>query len=71
MPVEGPHLTKEEMNGCHFQVEDNPDKIFSTDDVRITFRKDARVSRVWTMSDEELAELQTAITSFLTEQQDG
>ncbi len=54
------------MPHTHFAVEDNPDKLFSLDDVKLSFHKDPHVGRVWAMSHEQLIDLKTAITTYLT-----
>lgn len=59
------------MHCSHFVVEDNPNKIFSTDDVKVSFRKEPAVGRVWTMSYEQLADLKEVIATFLAAKQLG
>jgi hypothetical protein len=53
------------MNGTWFAIHDNADKIFSADEVRISFNKDPRVGRVWVMSYAQLADLQNTIANHL------
>lgn len=48
-----------------FTVEDNPERLFSTDEVKITFQKDPHVGRVWTMTYQELVDLQTSVQTFI------
>jgi hypothetical protein len=48
-----------------FIVSDNIDKLFSGREVMIKFKYDAKVSRVWVMSFQELVDLQTSIGTFL------
>ncbi|WP_354188792.1 hypothetical protein [Arthrobacter sp. UYCu712] len=59
-------ITKEknQMRDTWFTVEDNNRKIFSTDQVQVTFRKDPEVGRLWTMSHAQLAGLQSAIVAY-------
>lgn len=51
-----------------FDIHDNAGKIFTDDEVRISFNKDPLVGRVWVMSYAQLAELQHAIASPLIEE---
>lgn len=53
------------MNGTWFAVEDNDGKMFSVDEVKVSFKKDPQVGRVWTMSYAQLADLQSAIEAYL------
>jgi hypothetical protein len=54
------------MSDTWFAVEDNNNgKLFSVDEVKVSFRKDPQVGRVWTMSYAQLAELQSAIETYL------
>lgn len=46
-----------------FDIHDNAGKIFTDDEVRISFNKDPLVGRVWVMSYAQLAELQHAIAT--------
>lgn len=48
-----------------FVVEDNPNKIFSNEEIKVTMRQDTHVSRVWVMSYADLEELQTTIRTYL------
>lgn len=52
------------MSDTWFIVEDNNDKLFSADEVKISFNKDPQVGRVWTMSHLQLADLQSAIEAY-------
>ncbi|MDQ0925658.1 hypothetical protein QF038_004166 [Pseudarthrobacter sp. W1I19] len=52
------------MSDTWFTVEDNNGRIFSVDEVRVSFRKDPQVGRVWTMSHLQLADLQKAIEAY-------
>ncbi|WP_181038663.1 hypothetical protein [Arthrobacter sp. ZGTC131] len=54
------------MSDRWFAVEDNNGRLFSVDEVKVTFKKDPRVGRVWTMSQVQLAELQNAIEAYRT-----
>lgn len=50
-----------------FTVADNEDQMFSTDEIKIVFQKDPHVGRVWTMSYDQLVDLQTSIATFLAD----
>lgn len=52
------------MRDTWFTVEDNNGKIFSTDQVKVTFRKDPEVGRLWTMSHAQLVGLRSAIDAY-------
>jgi hypothetical protein len=52
------------MSDTWFTVEDNDGRIFSVDEVRVSFGKNPRVGRVWTMSRVQLADLQSAIEAY-------
>ncbi|MDQ0823337.1 hypothetical protein QFZ79_001082 [Arthrobacter sp. V4I6] len=57
---------KNQMSDIWFAVEDNNGKkILSMDQVKVTFKKDPRVGRVWIMSYAQLADLQVAIEAHL------
>lgn len=57
---------RNQMSDTWFAVEDNNGKkIFSMDEVKVTFKKDPQVGRVWTMSYAQLADLQVAIKAHL------
>jgi hypothetical protein len=47
-----------------FSVEENDAKVLSVDEVKVSFRKDPRVGRVWTMTHAQLADLQGAIEAY-------
>ncbi|WP_156507498.1 hypothetical protein [Arthrobacter sp. OY3WO11] len=53
------------MSDTWFAVEDNNGKLFSVDEVKVSFKKDPQVGRVWTMSYAQLADLQSAIETYL------
>ncbi|MGO4188496.1 hypothetical protein [Pseudarthrobacter sp. TAF60_1] len=53
------------MSDTWFAVEDNNGKLFSVDEVKISFRKDPQVASVWTMSQAQLSDLQSAIETYL------
>ena len=54
------------MSDTWFAVEDNNhDKLFSMDEVKVSFRKDPQVARVWTMSQAQLSDLQSTIETYL------
>lgn len=53
-----------EMHCSHFVIEDNRDPLFSAEEVKVSFRKDPHVSRIWTMSSEQLEDLQAAIGRY-------
>jgi hypothetical protein len=54
------------MSDTWFAVEDNNNgKLFSMDEVKVSFKKDPQVGRVWTMSYAQLADLQSAIETYL------
>jgi hypothetical protein len=52
------------MSDTWFAVEDNNGRLFSGDEVKVTFKKDPRVGRAWTMSHVQLADLQNAIEAY-------
>ncbi|MDQ0923428.1 hypothetical protein QF038_001936 [Pseudarthrobacter sp. W1I19] len=52
------------MSDTWFTVETNDKKIFSMDEVKVSFRKDPQVGRVWSMSQAQLADLQSAIDAY-------
>lgn len=52
------------MSDTFFTVEDNHSKLFAADEVRLAFRKDPLVGRVWIMSYTQLIDLQTAIEAY-------
>ena len=54
------------MSDIWFAVQDNPHKIFSTEDVKVSFYKDPKVGRVWVMSHSQLTDLHFAIETYLT-----
>lgn len=54
------------MSDILFAVQDNPHKIFSTEDVKVSFYKDPKVGRVWVMSHAQLTDLHFAIEAYLT-----
>lgn len=56
------------MSDISFDIQDNTAKIFSADEVRISFNKDPRVGRVWVMSYAQLSDLQSTITTFLDQE---
>jgi hypothetical protein len=56
---------KTQMSDTWFAVEDNNGQLFSVDEVKVSFRKDPQVGRVWTMSYAQLADLQSAIETYL------
>lgn len=57
---------KNQMSNTWFAVEDNNGKkILSMDEVKVTFKKDPQVGRVWTMTYAQLADLQAAIKAHL------
>lgn len=49
------------MTGTWFAVENNNEQLFSVDEVKVSFRKDPHIARVWTMSYTQLSDLQSAI----------
>lgn len=50
-----------------FTVEDNVNRLFSNEEVKITRRLDERNARIWVMSTEELEDLHTTIGTFLAD----
>jgi hypothetical protein len=54
------------MSGTWFAVEHNDEQLFSVDEVKVSFRKDPHISRVWTMSHTQLSDLQSAIEAYRT-----
>lgn len=58
------------MKQTWFAVEDNLNKTFSIDDVKVSFYKDPKVGRVWMMSHSQLADLHFAIEKYLTSKQE-
>jgi hypothetical protein len=59
------------MSATQFTVKDNPNKLYSTEEVTVSFCKDPKVGRVWVMSRSELAELQAAIEAYLRTKRGG
>lgn len=53
------------MTNRWFTIEDNKGKLFSADEVKISFEKDPHVGRMWTMSYAQLVDLQSAIEAYL------
>lgn len=54
------------MSDTWFTIEENKNgKLFSVDEVRVSFKKDPQVGRVWTMSYAQLADLQNAIKAYM------
>jgi hypothetical protein len=56
---------KNHMSDTWFTVEDNNGKLFSVDEVKVSFNKDPHAGRVWTMSYAQLNDLQSAIEAYL------
>lgn len=52
------------MASTKFTVEDNPNQMFSDEEVKVSLRKE-RMTQVWKMSYPDLVELQTTITTYM------
>ncbi|KRE65451.1 MULTISPECIES: hypothetical protein [Micrococcaceae] len=59
------------MSATQFTVKDNPSKLYSTEEVTVSFFKDPKVGRIWVMSRSELADLQAAIEAYLATKPGG
>lgn len=54
------------MSDSWFAVQENAHKLFSTEDVKVSFYKDPKAGRVWVMSHSQLTDLHFAIEAYLT-----